>query len=120
MARWIETSTVACSMVLLSMLAGAEAFAKPAKLSRVSIDVCPFNSLYAEVSHKIHQLEEENASLARHLEAHCLGHIEYLEKSGVLGTSSVSDAEEEYVDRGSTPLRLRGGNKADPEQVPVN
>mmetsp|Transcript_20040 Transcript_20040/g.40577 ORF Transcript_20040/g.40577 Transcript_20040/m.40577 type:complete len:121 (-) Transcript_20040:89-451(-) len=106
-------------LFLLAVAAPVAALAKPAKLSRVTIDVCPLNSMYVEVAHKIQKLEQENACLARQLEARSLTSAEKV----IAATSSVSDGDEELDlewERGSVPLRLRGGEKGRNQQFPVN
>ncbi len=122
--HWIERPSFVCTLLLcmLATLLPAAAFLKPSKLSRVSIDVCPLNSMYVEVRHTIQQLEEENASLARILKARCLNQGEHLDKV-MSATSSVSDEEDDLSlqwDRGIIPVRLRGGKEGSSQQCPVN
>mmetsp|Transcript_43685 Transcript_43685/g.68403 ORF Transcript_43685/g.68403 Transcript_43685/m.68403 type:complete len:127 (-) Transcript_43685:2092-2472(-) len=91
--------------------------AKPTKLSRVSVDVCPFSSVYVEMQHKIHkrinELEAENLMLNKQLEAESQQQRALIDKAISLASSSISDFEsDDSWDKSEhSPLRLRGGTK---------
>ncbi|EKX54532.1 hypothetical protein GUITHDRAFT_150039 [Guillardia theta CCMP2712] len=102
-------STVLVAMLLLAH--GGEA--RPSKLSRMTIDVCPYPAMYAEVQQSILRLEMENRMLSRQLAEHHEANGE-LTKALKVMASSVSDSSEMSLECAETtklPLRLRGGDE---------
>eukprot|EP00960_Hanusia_phi_P020744 611412-Hanusia_phi.AAC.3 len=101
-------------LIIVAILLSANGTeSRPSKLSRMTIDVCPYPAMYAEVQQSILKLEMENRILSRQLAEHHEANGE-LTKALKVMASSVSDSSEMSFDCAETarvPLRLRGGDE---------